>query len=167
MDPEAELVLAGLPNESWKALGSIYKAGGKGSFDAVALHPYTSRVTNITRVVRLARKEMARRGDQRLPVWLTEISWPASQRHTKVTPGGFEVTEEGQAKRLKATLEELARVRRSLRIAHVVWYTWLSAEGHSTPSWAGYSGLRRVRRGKVVTARSLPVFKRTVAQLRR
>src|SRR5262249_24192719 len=39
-DPGARTILAGLPNESWLALRAIYKAGGHGSFDVVALHPY-------------------------------------------------------------------------------------------------------------------------------
>ena len=45
-DPGSRTVLAGLPNESWIALRQVYKAGGRGAFDAVALHPYTgSRAT--------------------------------------------------------------------------------------------------------------------------
>ena len=40
-DPGATVVLAGLPNVSWTALRRIYEAGGRGHFDAVALHPYT------------------------------------------------------------------------------------------------------------------------------
>ena len=42
-DPGSRTVLAGLPNESWIALRKIYKAGGHGAFDAVALHPYTGK----------------------------------------------------------------------------------------------------------------------------
>ena len=41
--PRLAHVLAGLPNESWLALRSIYRAGGRGAFDAVALHPYTGQ----------------------------------------------------------------------------------------------------------------------------
>ena len=40
-DPGATVVLAGLTNRSWIALRQLYKAGARGLFDAVALHPYT------------------------------------------------------------------------------------------------------------------------------
>ena len=159
------IVLAGLPNRSWVALRAIYRAGGRGTFDAVALHPYTGRVANVLRLVRLARREMRRGGDAPLPVWLTEVSWPASLRVTRVRPGGFEVTERGQARRLGETLRVLARARHRLRIAHVAWYAWLTVEGRALPVWAGYAGLRRQVGGRVRSARSLRVFARTLRAL--
>ena len=79
-DPGAKIILAGLPNISWVALREIYQAGGRGSFDAVALHPYTSSPANIMRLVRLARTETRRFHDGRVPIWLTEISWAAVAR---------------------------------------------------------------------------------------
>ena len=42
-DPGSKTVLAGLPNESWKAMEAIYDAGARGSFDVAALHPYTGK----------------------------------------------------------------------------------------------------------------------------
>ena len=73
------VVLAGLPNVSWMALRAIYEAGGRGRFDAVALHPYTRRPRDVVRLVRYARRVMRKRGDGRLPVWVTELSWPAAK----------------------------------------------------------------------------------------
>ena len=70
---------------------------------------------------------MRRYGDGRKPVWVTELSWPASSGKTTAT-GGFETNEKGQAKRLRKGLVLLARARRKLRIERVFWYTWLSAE---------------------------------------
>ena len=77
-DPGARVILAGLPNYSWRALRAIYRAGGRGAFDAVALHPFTGPPRFVMKLIRLARAEMARNGDRRLPVWVTELSWPAS-----------------------------------------------------------------------------------------
>ena len=51
-------MLAGLPNESWIALRKIYKAGGHGAFDAVALHPYTGKPRNVIKLIEFARTEM-------------------------------------------------------------------------------------------------------------
>ena len=78
-DPGATVVLAGLPNKSWKALRSIYRAGGRGHFDAVALHPYTGKPADVLRLVRYARRVMRAHGDARMPIWVTELSWPAAE----------------------------------------------------------------------------------------
>ena len=95
-DPGAKIILAGLPNISWVALREIYQAGGRGSFDAVALHPYTSSPANIMRLVRLARTETRRFHDGRVPIWLTEISWAAARGKVKGLPG-LVTNERGQA----------------------------------------------------------------------
>ena len=57
-DPGSRTILAGLPNESWIALRKIYKAGGRGTFDVVALHPYTGRPRNVIKLIEFARREM-------------------------------------------------------------------------------------------------------------
>ncbi len=162
-DPGSRTILAGLPNESWLALRAIYAEGARGSFDVVALHPYTGKPANVVKLVRFARREMRQRGDAALGVWVTELSWPAALGKTQTT-AGFETTERGQAIRLAAGLALLARNRVKLRIGRVYWYTWLSAEG-SSPSSFDYAGLRRVRRGRIVTAPALAVFRRVAKRL--
>jgi hypothetical protein len=162
-DPKARLVLAGLPNKSWAALRSIYAAGGRKSFDVVALHPYTGKPVNVVELVRRARRIMKRYGDRKKPLWVTELSWPAALG--KLEPRGFETTEKGQAKRLRRGLKLLAAERRRLRIGRVYWYTWLSLEG--TDNSFGYSGLRRLRDGAVVSAPSLKVFREMAKRLKR
>ena len=161
-DGGATLVLAGLPNESWKALRSIYEAGGRGHFDAVALHPYTRRPANVLRLVRYARRVMRKRGDARVPVWVTELSWPAAKGKVP-RPAGFEVTEAGQARRLGSALRLLAAARRRQRIERVFWYTWLSTE--AGPSAFDWSGLRRLREGSAVDAPALATFRRWARRL--
>jgi hypothetical protein len=161
-DPGATVVLAGLPNESWTALRRIYAAGGRGGFDAVALHPYTGRPQDVLRLVRRARRVMARYGDRRVPVWLTELSWPAARGRVP-DPAGFEVTEAGQATRLGTALRLLAAARERLRIGRVFWYTWLSTE--AGPSAFDWSGLRRLRDGNIVSARALTTFARWARRL--
>ena len=161
-DPGSRTILAGLPNESWIALRRVYRAGGRRAFDAVALHPYTGRPRNVIKLVELARREMRRFHDGRKPVWLTELSWPASKGKTAGAPG-FVTTERGQARRLQQSLSLLARARKRLRIQRVVWYTWLSREDSSNAF--DWSGLRRQRGGAVVSARSLAVFRRAAKRL--
>jgi hypothetical protein len=161
-DPGARVVLAGLPNESWTALRSVYRAGGRNAFDVVALHPYTGKPRNVVRLVEFARREMRRAHDRLRPVWITELSWPAAKGRTKNTPG-FETDDRGQAQRLADGLERLAKARRRLKIDKVIWYTWLSREG-SVNSF-DWSGLRRLRRGRLVTAPALGAFRRTARRL--
>ena len=129
-DPGATVVLAGLPNESWKALRSIYRAGGRGHFDAVALHPYTRKPSDVMRLIRYARRVMRKRGDGATPVWVTELSWPAAKGRVP-RPAGFEVSEAGQARRLRRALALLSAARERRRIARVFWYTWLSTRGRA------------------------------------
>jgi hypothetical protein len=162
-DPGSKTVLAGLPNESWKAVTAIYKAGARGSFDVVTLHPYTGLPKNVIRIVKIVRREMARRGDSKMPVWITELSWPAAQGKTP-QHGGFETTEKGQSDRLEEGLPLLVDERTKLRLGRVYWYTWLSTEG-ITDSAFDYSGLRRMRAGQLHSAPALAVFTRLARRL--
>jgi hypothetical protein len=161
-DPGAKVILAGLPNESWTALRSIYKAGGRGTFDAVALHPYTGKPANVIRLLEYARREMRRARDGKRPLWVTELSWPAALGKVDA-PDGFVVSERGQSHRIRTSLPLLARERRRLRIERVLWYTWLSADRDS-PNAFSYSGLRRMRDAGPVSTRSLGAF-RDVARM--
>ena len=140
-DPNARVVLAGLTWKSWEDLGKIYRAGGKGLFDAVSLHPYTVRPANVKYIVKLNRRVMVRNGDGALPVLITELSWPSAKGRTK-DKYGYEVTPAQQARKLRAVLPMLAEARKRLHIERVYWHSWLSTDiGHRT---FDYSGLRRV-----------------------
>jgi hypothetical protein len=163
VDAKAKIVLAGLPNISWVALRQIYRAGGRGEFDVVALHPYT-RPINLIRLVRLARRETRRFRDPRVPIWITEMSWTASRGKARGLPG-LVTDERGQAARLRAALSILARARKRFRIQKVIWYTWLSREGSRNPfDWAG---LRRLRGDRLRSARSLAVFRQAARRIER
>src|SRR3954447_4437569 len=162
-DPGSQTVLAGLPNESWKALAAIYDAGARRSFDVVALHPYTGRPGNVVRIVEFVRRLMERRKDGRLPIWVTELSWPAAKGKT-AQDNGFETSERGQSSRLRAGLPMLADARKQLRIGRVYWYTWLSHEGVSDSAF-DFSGLRRLRGAQIVSAPALTVFSRLARRL--
>jgi hypothetical protein len=161
-DPAATVVLAGLTGESWAALRSLYKAGARGAFDAVALHPYTARPADLLRIVRYNRRVMRRHGDRKVPIWITEFSWPAARRMRNAPPWAA-VTESGQARRLREAMRRLERSRGRLRIGGVYWYSWITPE--TKRSWFGYSGLRRVRRGARVDAPVLREFRRSARRL--
>ena len=163
-DPGARVILAGLPNRSWTALRAIYRAGGRRAFDAVALHPYTGKPQHVVKIVRFARRVMRRHHDARKPIWVTELSWPASEGKADA-PLGFETDDRGQARRLREGLRRLAAARRKLRIRRVYWYTWLSVEGGVNAF--NWSGLRRLRDGQIVSSPALRAFRRAARKLRR
>ena len=169
-DPEATVVLGGLPNVSWGALARIYAAGGRGSFDAVAIHPYSRIPRNLVRIVRYVRGVMRANGDGALPIWVTEFSWPAARAMRDVpdwaiSAFGRPLTDSEQAGRLFSAVRRFLAARERLGVARLLWYTWLSAEDPGGRDPFAYSGLRRVRDGGRRSAPALGVFRRWARRL--
>ena len=164
-DRGAQVIAAGLTNRSWIDLRTLYAAGAKGQFDAAAIHPFSGRVENVVKIVRLARAEMRKRGDGAKPLMLTEVSWSSGKGKSSFNYG-WETTEAGQARKVREALRALARVRTSLRIGGVWWYTWLSPEIGDDESFS-YSGLRRLSGGRAVDKPALRAFRETARLLRR
>ena len=155
-DPHARTVLAGLPNRSWESLRALYRAGARGAFDVVTLNAFTRRPRDVVKVARLARAEMRRAHDGRKPIWMTEISWPASRG--RISPGpAFATTDRGQRAKLREAVLRLAAARHKLGIGRVYWYTWMSYEGYyGAFQWAG---LRRINSKGIQDAPSLSAFR--------
>jgi hypothetical protein len=163
-DPHARLVLSGLTNDSWNALVAIYKAGGKPYFDAVAIHPYTSRVRGLVKILAFVRFGMRRFHDANKPIVVTELSWPSAAG--KVKHIGFnEVTDRQQARRVMASFELLAKYHRHFRVQAAYWYTWLSID--RGPYYFDYSGLRRMTSAGPATKPAFRGFKRVVRLIER
>ena len=156
-DPGARVVLAGLTWKSWEDIAKIYKAGGQGLFDVVSLHPYTLKPANVKYIVKLVRRVMAKNGDAKLPVLITELSWPSAKGKT-TDKYGYETTAKGQAKRIAQVMPMLAEARKRLRIERVYWHSWLSSD-EGTSSFS-YSGLRRIRGTKITDKPGLAAYRR-------
>lgn len=109
-------------------------------FDALALHPYARNTAKVMEQLRFARKLMARHGDARKPLRVTEVGWP-----TKVTNGNgvFTKTELGQRRLLTRTFRAFLRHRERLRLESVTWYTWRDNDLYSTCDLCRFSGLFR------------------------
>ena len=164
VDPAAQVVAAGLTNESWKDLKRLYDAGARGLFDAAAIHPFSRRPSNVMKIVRLARGVMRKAGDARRPLVLSEISWSSGKGRSTFNYG-WETSERGQASRIRQILPKLAGARRKLGLQAIYWYTWLSPPVGDDESFS-YAGLRRMRRGKPVSKPALRAFSATVRKLR-
>jgi hypothetical protein len=164
-DPQAVVVAAGLTNKSWKDLGKLYAAGGGKLFDAAAIHPFSARVSNVLKIVRLARQEMREHGDAKKPILLTEVSWSSGKGQSSFNYG-WETTESGQAAKVREALTALAGQRSKLRIGAIYWYTWLSPAVGDDESFS-YSGLRKLKGAKATSKPAYAAFKSTVRKLRR
>jgi hypothetical protein len=93
-DPHALVVSGGLSWDYDKYLNAMYRAGAKGSFDVLALHPYsTGSLSSWSSSIRLAHRTQVANGDPR-PIWLTEFGF-----NTSADPQGWQrgVTEAQQA----------------------------------------------------------------------
>jgi hypothetical protein len=165
VDPRATIVLAGLPNDSWQAISQIYSAGGRGLFDVAAFHPFTEKVDGVRTILERDRKVMARNGDARKPLWVTELSWTSAKGKTSVSFGNDE-TEQGQAKKLAAAYTLLANLRTKLRIGRVYWYTWLSRDVQDDYPF-DWSGLLRDASQGVEQKPAFAAFKRVALKLER
>lgn len=159
-DRRAKVVLAGIHNVSWETLARLYKGGIKGNFDAAAFHPYTQKVSNVLRIVRLNRAVMRRNGDGRKPIYLTEVTYTAAKgRIPRSKEFGPETTSRGQATKLAKVYRALIRQRRRLRIARAYWYSWASPyQGTST---FYYSGLVKQAGSAFRPQRALASYART------
>lgn len=163
-DPRARIVTAGLVYESWEALEKLYDAGGKGSFDVLALHPFTEEPRDVLKIVELNRAVMKRHRDSKHPIFLTEVSWPSSL--AKIGPRyGYETTEQGMAAKIRKAYPLIARNRKRLGIERAYWYTWLTRE--TDPEYPfDYAGLRKVKpNGKIVSKPGFSAFRQTLARL--
>jgi hypothetical protein len=181
-DPHAQIVMAGInttgggtagPTASWVSTARIYddldsQHLGR-PFDAVAAHIYTSRVADAARVVEETRRVMSEHGDGRRPIYVSELSWPASQGRLRDASGrkrGFfaGTTDRGMARRLRQGVRLLAVDRRRLGIAGVLWFEWSSTYRGVGNAFL-YSGLRRLRHHRLFDAPARRAFTRVAAAL--
>lgn len=129
-DRGAKVVTAGLANTtanpSWKYMARFYRYGFRHSFDILALHPFASSVAHLVKIVQFDRNVLRRHGDGGKPVYLTEMSWPASVgKIPKSLYLGFETTTSGQSRLMQQGYAALLR-NRSLRVRAAFWYDWAS-----------------------------------------
>jgi len=159
-DPGCTVVLAGATNLSWQVIGQLYKRGHiHRFFDVAAVHPYTATPAHVLRIVQLVRGVLRRNHDARIPIWVTELGFPASKGRSR-SKNTLQTTAAGASRRLLATYDLLARHRRdrSALVSRVYWYTWAS-------SYRGdifnFTGLWRYASGRFRAQPQLRAYKRS------
>lgn len=147
-DPGARIVAAAVaPIERalkpWEFMRRMYRVPGfRDDFDVAALHPYSPSLRGVEYQVRRFRRVMARAGDGRKPLLLTELGVASDG----VPPTAFDRGPLGQARFLERTFERLLERRRRWRIAGAYWFTWRDAGGlDPSCSFCQHAGLLDVR----------------------
>jgi hypothetical protein len=136
-DPRATVVMGGLfgdpgqgPPRAMDAvdfLDRMYRVRGvKGSFDAIALHPYAADTADLRGMVEGLRQVAVRNRDPRVGLYLTELGW-GSQRNPEVV--SFEVGLREQARELRSAYRYLLANRGRLNLQQVHWFSWKDARG--------------------------------------
>jgi len=87
-----------------------------------------------------------RNGDRREPIWLTELPWSSAKGRGTPLRQNREITEAGQARRLRRAYTLHARARRSLRRGRIFRYRWATVDRNSQNAF-DHSGPRTVLRG--------------------
>lgn len=132
VDPDAEIVLAGLFRTPQKGAGNggspaeflsdLYAVEGvEQYFDAVALHPYASNLDQIVELFDQVLPAMEAAGDAGTPIWISELGWSSAppEPNRPVLKGV-----EGQAQLLTDSFELLRDQREQWRLEGVIWYQW-------------------------------------------
>ena len=145
VDPGAKVVTAGL-NESELGiklvpfLREMYRAGAKGSFDVLALHPYAPGSDLVVAQLSRAVRELRRNRDSARTL-VTELGWATGSPSRRA----LVVSEAGQASLIRRTFTELARFRGRLRLDGVFYFNWRDASPApgSGDHWGLHTGLFR------------------------
>lgn len=171
-DHGAKVVLAAVVGlnlsnlEPWTEARALYRLGARRYFDVMAVNAFTystsvtASVQRSVLIVGKVRAVMRHYGDGHKPIWVTEVTWPASLgKVPKRELVGFETTASGQAKRVRAYYSYIAQ-HPSAGISRAFWYTWATSYSAKhpdgiTPTFA-YSGLVRWSPGQPFHA--LPVL---------
>jgi hypothetical protein len=142
LDPGAKVVLAGITQRAWEEIAILYRHGIKNYFDVAALQIFPQTVKRAVKATALFRNSMRRRRDGRKPIYLTEITWPASKGRTEGIRYQRQETPLGMATKLSQMYRAMALRRRALGVRKVFWYTWASPYGRGG-SIFNYAGLQR------------------------
>jgi len=145
VDPGATVATAGL-NESELGiklvpfLQGMYRAGAKGSFDALALHPYAPGSDLVVAQVRRAVRELRRNGDDARTL-ITELGWATGSASRRA----LVVSEAGQSALIRRTISQLASYHGRLRLDGVFYFNWrdVPAATGTRDHWGLHTGLLR------------------------
>jgi hypothetical protein len=160
LDPGAKIVMAGITQKAWEEIEVLYQHHVKPYFDIAALQIFPQTVRRSVKATELFRAAMRRRGDGRKPIYLTEITWPASKGRAPGVKYQIQETPRGMATKLSQMYRAMALKRRALGVRKVFWYTWASPYGRGG-SIFDYAGLLRYDNGHFEPQPALGAYQRS------
>ena len=165
-DPSARVVAAGPDQQELGGPRQALRApAARGLFDAAAIHPFSARVSNVVKIVRLARGVMRKRGDARKPLMLTEVSWSSGKGESTFNYG-WETTERGQATKVREALTRArARAQAAADRRGLLVHVALAARS-ATTSRSPTRGCASCAAASRSTSPRYGAFKSTVKRLR-
>ena len=145
-DPDAEILIGGMfgpearPTliKATRYLRALYHDPRlAGSFDGVAIHPYSGSALGSLAQVRAVLHTIRRRGSGE-ELWVTEIGWASGGR-----PGQPLVKDRRkQARLLRRTFSRFAAKDRRWNLGGAFWYAWRdSVRGEPVCAWCPRAGL--------------------------
>ena len=160
LDPAAKVVMAGITQRAWEEIELLYQRGVKRYFDIAALQIFPQTVKRAVKATALFRAAMRKRGDGRKPIYLTEITWPASKGRTDGIRYQRQESPQGMAAKLEQMYRAMALRRGALGVGKVFWYTWSSPYGRGG-SIFNYAGLQRFDDGSFQPQPALSAYQRS------
>jgi GH35 family endo-1,4-beta-xylanase len=147
-DPSMQVLLGGMfgtPTgeggiKAWTFVKRLYGTPDvKGSFDGIALHPYSPDIKGIKKQIKKMRKALKQNNDKGKRLWLTEIGWGSKKGGTTSRLG---VGKKKQAKLVKKSFKLLLNKRGKWKIGGVLYYTWRDLPRGASPcDWCASAGL--------------------------
>ncbi len=134
VDSQAQIVTAGMPETKSglpmsKYLKGLYRIKSfKKSVDAVAAHSYAMNAKGALATMRKQRRVMDKAGDQRTPLWVTEIGWASAGPSTHPLVRN----PEDQARLLTRSFSLLEQNADRLNLGPIFWFNWRDARESNT-----------------------------------
>jgi hypothetical protein len=118
----------------WGQAEQLYRAGARRYFDMVSVHPFTDggipvsqSIGRMLAIIQFVRDVMRRHGDGRMPIILTELTWPGARGTIPASRLlGLESTPRGTRQRLAAAYSYLATHMRQTGVVQAYWFVWAS-----------------------------------------
>jgi putative glycosyl hydrolase len=166
INPDARVVMGGLPNDAAGFLKALYTAMPElnSHFDIFDVHPYAGTPqTALTKLFGF-RSVANQHGAREKPIWVSEVGWSSCLQSgwsypARCATSNMAADEAGQASNLTDLYTMLAAQSSKLRLERVAWYGWrdpqpdaglckacygaglLHRDGSAKPSWRAYAAL--------------------------
>lgn len=146
VDPGAEIVTGGVPESKLGIpledyVNLLAKAGAKGTFDTLAIHPYARKPDGAIAAMVQAREALDKAGLTDVGLWVTEIGWATGSESSAFTVGP-----KTQSAYIAEFLGRAASLTPELKLRGVAYYAWRDVEPYpgGKDFWGLHTGLNDV-----------------------